>query len=193
MSFWDEYGFYINVCVAVFTAIFVAVVLLQIIYIQSKLNNAGTMVSQAPPARIPFGIFAVYVDDIATSQVNSKKRILPAVSVTYYDTDESANSFPITISYVPTNSYSLVFKPTSSAESLKLMIKNNNANYIVIAKSLYGVTMVNDNIVLYTPIRTGANDILQIVSFTGISTTTSFDRLKTLSPAAPVHVLAYKV
>lgn len=196
MTFWDEYGVYVNVVVAVVSAVFFAVVILQIVYIQSKIDNARASVPKVePPSRIPFGLFAVYVDNVATSNANRSKITIPPVSITYYANDVLASSFPITTSYVPTKTYYLVLKPTASAESLKLMVRNNNANNIIISKKLFGITIFNDNLVLYAPLRTGAgeNDILQIASFAGVSTSGNFDELKTLSPAIPVHVLAYKV
>lgn len=199
MMFMETYGLYVyvNIFVAIVTAVFFAVVILQIVYVQSKLSKNSFMLPLAQPNRIPFGLFAVYVDDVKTTQLNKNsvrvQVVLPSVSVTYYSSDESSNSFPITTSYVPTNFYMLALKNTDSAESLKLMIKNNDANYVVISRSLYCVTIHNDTIVLYTPMQVSSKDFLEIVSFTGACTNGSFDRLKTLSPAAPVHVLAYKV
>lgn len=184
---------YVDISVATFSALVVIIVILQIIYIQSKLSNESDVSMYhkgSDHVRLPFGVYAVYVDDVKTFELNKSKIILPSVSVTYYS---GSDSIPFNTSYIPTNYYILALRDTDSSQSLKLMLKTNNANYVVIAKSLYGVMLHRDQIVLYTPMRTSAKDVLNIVSFAGASTDATFAQLKTLSSAIPVHVLAYKV
>jgi hypothetical protein len=187
---------FINIGVASLSAVVVVIILLQVVHIQSKLSKSDITpyYSGSDNTSIPFGVYAVYVDDVKTTALNKSKYILPSVSVTYYTTTTGdSTSIPITSSYTPTNYYLLGLRDTKSAQAFKMMLKTNNANYVVVNKALYGVMLYKDNIVLYTPIRTSAKDILNIVSFAGASTDTTFNVLKTLTSSIPVHILAYKV
>jgi hypothetical protein len=185
---------YVNIGIGCLTAVLFVLIIMQIVYIQSKLHSQQSQPTlTTSEARIPFGVFAVYVDDVKTAELNAKQYILPSVSTTYFNTDKDFTSIPNTTSYSPTNYYVLALRETNSADAFKLMIQTNNANYVIVNKALYGAMYYKGNIFLYTPIKTSANDVLNILSFAGASTGTSLSSLKTLSSSIPVHILAYKV
>ena len=193
-----EFMDYVNIGIGCLVAVFIVIIIMQIVFIQSKIHNqqsqpASIFSPSSSDARIPFGVFAVYVDDVKTAELNKKQFILPSISTTYFTTDSDTTSIPITTSYTPTNYHVLALRETDSANAFKLMLQTNNANYVVVNRSLYGVMYYKGNIFLYTPIKTSAKDVLNVVSFAGVSTGTSLTSLKTLSSSIPVHILTYKV